>query len=192
MSSTCRTDNVPPGRYERVGAIPGGEDPRRVVRDGLGYSVSGVQFQLAGLALAEPGEQLWPRTSCQRMRRLPEIADDRHRRVLGAACDHPALHRRQILGLVENHMQVGVLGRRVVVGLRDRLRLGQHRHVALLAVRVEAVGPTDHPVAFPEDDGFGPALSGGDRVVVDRWSREGDRGRMSGRVQLPSVAPDRS
>src|SRR5205823_878156 len=33
---------------------------------------------------------------CQRMGRLPEIADGHHRRVLGTGCDHPALHRRQI------------------------------------------------------------------------------------------------
>ena len=54
------------------------------------------------------------------------------------------------------------------LGLGDRQRLGQHRHVALLAVRVEAVDPAHHLVTLAQDDRGRPALRGPVVVVVDR------------------------
>ena len=69
-----------------------------------------------------------------RPRRLGRVADDRPRRRTAAAADHPPLHRRQVLRLVDEHVGEGVVldpvgrrrpgaaGRRVLaVGGREQL-----------------------------------------------------------------------
>ena len=119
------------------------------------------------------------------MGRLAEVADDGHRGVGGAPGDHPALHRRQVLRLVEDDVQVDVLDG--LLGLGDRQGLVQHRHVALLAVRVEAVDPAHHLVAFAQDDRGRPALRRPVAVVVDGLAGLGDRRRQAGREELPAV-----
>jgi hypothetical protein len=42
------------------------------------------------------------------MRRAPEIADDRHRRVLGAGVRSSGTPSAKVLGLVEDHVQMRV------------------------------------------------------------------------------------
>ncbi len=124
------------------------------------------------VAVREMRQQLVPAAVRDRAGRLRDVAEDRQRPVARAAGDHPQLHRRQVLRLVDDHVAVHV--RR---GVEQRARLVEQRDVAvrpaataaaeqqLLLGRVEdAVGclgerglrreqPADEPVGRHERPG---------------------------------------
>ncbi len=103
------------------------EQRQRELHDLARDAVGVAELLDLGLAAArEVRQHLVPARVRDRPGPLGDVAEDRQRALARAARDHPQLHRREILRLVDDHVVVGA------GGLADeRVRLVQQRHVPL-------------------------------------------------------------
>ena len=77
------------------------------------------------LGVAEVGQRLRPGTGGPRGGRLGEVAEHGDRAGAGPAADRAQHHRRQVLGLVEDHVAQAGRALQQVGGLVDQDRVGQ-------------------------------------------------------------------
>ena len=103
-----------------VGQQPGGEVDHRA-----GHPEAGDQFGDLGLGVAEMGERLRPGPGGPRRGRLGQVAQHGDRAGAGAAADRAQLHRRQVLGLVHDHVPETRRPAEQVGGLVDQDHVGE-------------------------------------------------------------------
>ena len=92
-------------------------------------------------------QDLRPALVADGARALRDVAEDRQRAVAGASRDHPQLHRRQVLRLVDDH--VVVRARRLA---DERVRLVEQRHVG---VAPAGTAPAQQPLLVLVEEPLG-------------------------------------
>ena len=104
------------------------------------------------VAVRQVRQELVPAAVEDRAGRLRDVAEDRQRALPAPAGDHPQLHRRQVLRLVDDHVPVDVRRR-----VEQRARLVEQRDVAVRPIATAAqqqllLGGVEDPVGGLGED----------------------------------------